>query len=220
LTGGSPRDGLARVLAAALVTVPAMTLATVLAGSAPAMAASGDAVGHAAHPARPLAAFPDGPPARVTGGFGEDTCAACHFTFDDHPPAGRLDVAGFPDCYVGGEGYDLVVRLEDPDMAVAGFQLAVRAAADATQAGELAAGNDGQRVTVQVDRDVAFAQHTLDGATPTAPGKARWHVRWTAPPGHRPVALHAAALAGDGDRSQEGDRTYRVEQVADGKSCR
>jgi hypothetical protein len=192
LTGGATGDGLARVLAAALVAVPATT----------------------------LAAFPDGPPARVTGGFGEDSCAACHFTFNDAVPAGRLHVAGFPDCYVAGEGYDLVVRLEDPDMAVAGFQLAVRSVVDTTQAGELAADeDDGGRVVVQVDRDVAFAQHALDGSTPTAPGKARWHIRWTAPPGYRPVVLHAAALAGDGDRSQEGDRTYTVEQAAGGEPC-
>jgi hypothetical protein len=72
---------------------------------------------------------------------------------------------------------------------------------------------------VQVDRDVAFAQHTLDGSAPTAPGKARWHIRWTAPPGYRPVVLHAAALAGDGDRSQVGDRTYTVERTAGGEPC-
>lgn len=238
MTGGGAEGGPAavpaRVPAGAVAGVPVGAMAGMLAAGLAAalaivlsMSTPGDAVAHSAHTAPPapftlpLASFPDGPPARVTGGFGEDTCAACHFTFDDAPPAGRLEVAGLPDCYRGGDGYDLVVTLEDSDMAVAGFQLAVRVRADATQAGELTAGaNDGQRVTVQVDRGVAFAQHTLNGSTPTAPGEARWRVRWTAPSEGRPVVLHATALAGDGDHSQEGDRTYSAKHASGGKACR
>jgi hypothetical protein len=169
-----------------------------------------------------LALFPDGPPARVTGGFGEDSCATCHFTSDDTPPAGRLDVAGFPDCYGAGEQYELVISLEAPDLVVAGFQLAVRVARDTSQAGRLDVRDDDERgrVAVLVDRDVAFAQHTADGSSPPAPGAASWRVSWTAPAGHARLLLHAAGLAGDGDRSEEGDRTYVVELDSGGKACR
>jgi hypothetical protein len=239
LTGRGANGGPAEVPAGDTAAVPAAVptaAVALLVGLAAALSivlsisAPGDAVAHSAHPAHPahpaaftlpLAWFPDGPPARVTGGFDEDTCAACHFTFDDAPPAGRLEVAGLPDCYRAGDGYDLAVTLEDPDMVVAGFQLAVRVRADATQAGELAAGaNDASRVTVQMDRGVAFAQHTLTGSTLTHSGQARWRVRWTAPSDDRPVVLHAAALAGDGDLSQEGDRTYSVTHGSGGKACR
>jgi hypothetical protein len=164
-----------------------------------------------------LAHFPDGPPARVTGGFGEDTCGACHFDFGYAPAQGRAEVAGFPGCYSPGAAYDLEVVLEDPGMAVAGFQLAVRFEADGTQAGILAAAPEhATAVAVVVDRDVAFAQHTLDGSALPAPGAAHWRIRWTAPPGADRVLLHAAMVAGDGDRSQDGDVVYTVERMADG----
>jgi hypothetical protein len=177
-----------------------------------------------AHPAPALslfvAPFPDGPPARVTGGFGEDTCADCHFSLNDATPPGTLSVAGFPPCYREGERYELIVTLEDPDMAVAGFQLAVRFARDASQAGILATPEEeAGRVAVLTDRDVMFAQHALDGTTLAEPGAARWRVHWTAPAGPGRVLLHAAGLAGDGDHSQEGDRAYSVEGVSGGKSC-
>jgi hypothetical protein len=172
-------------------------------------------------PAISLGHFPDGPPARVTGGFGEDSCAACHFPYGDAPPAGRLEVSGFPDCYRAGERYELTVALEDDAMEVAGFQLAVRLARDTSRAGELTVPDDERgRVAVVRDRDVDFAQHTLDGTDLVDAGTARWRVHWTAPAGHGKVLLHAAGLAGDGDRSQEGDRTYTVERRAGGKACR
>jgi hypothetical protein len=177
-----------------------------------------------AHPAPAVslaaAPFPDGPPARVTGGFGEDTCADCHFNYDEAAPPGTLNVAGFPACYREGERYELIVTLQDPDMAAAGFQLAVRFARDASHAGILATPDEeAGRVAVLTDREIMFAQHTLDGSTLTEPGAASWSVHWTAPAGRGRVLLHVAGLAGDGDQSQEGDRTYSVEGASGGKSC-
>jgi ketosteroid isomerase-like protein len=59
----------------------------------------------------------------------------------------------------------------------------------------------------------------VDGSVPPAPGSAHWRVLWTAPAEHRTVLLHVAGLAGDGDQSSEGDRTYTAELVAGGEPC-
>jgi hypothetical protein len=203
------------------VAVGAAALGAVLlaAGAAVAWSTVAVAAPVARAPAVAPAAFPDGPPARVTGGFGEDTCAACHFTMDDAPPAGRLEVTGFPGGHQAGTDYDLVVLLEDPAMAVAGFQLTTRFD-DGSQAGSLSVPEAGRgRVSVVTDRQVAFAQHGVDGTELAEPGAARWVVRWTAPAEPGTVFIHAAALAGDGDRSQEGDRTYALEKSSEAMEC-
>jgi hypothetical protein len=112
------------------------------------------------------------------------------------------------------------VTLHDPGMAAAGFQLAVGFARDASQAGILATPEDeAGRVAVVTDRDVMYAQHALDGSSLTEPGAASWRVEWTAPASPGRVLLHVAGLAGDGDQSQEGDRTYSVERASGGKPC-
>jgi hypothetical protein len=167
-----------------------------------------------------LAHFPDGPPARVTGGFGEDTCAACHFDWDDGSPSGGMRVEGFPDCPSGDASYDLAVVIEDPDMAVAGFQLAVRHTTDGTQAGTLAVPESQfDLVSVLDDSGLLFAQQRLRGSEIVEEGVARWRIRWTAPAGGEPVVLHAAGIAGDGDRSQAGDHVYTGELESGRAGC-
>ena len=55
--------------------------------------------------------FRDGPPARVTGGFGEDSCLACHSGKALNEAGGRLTLSGFPEMYVPGARYELELRL-------------------------------------------------------------------------------------------------------------
>jgi hypothetical protein len=157
--------------------------------------------------------FRDGPPARVTGGFGEDSCYACHWEGTENDETGVLAVHGFPGAYDPGVAYDLEVVLARPGMAVAGFQLATRHEGDGSQAGELGVpADETQRVTVLVEREIHFAQHLLPGTQLTSPDTARWMVRWTAPEEpHAQVLLHLSAVAGDGDSSQMGDAVYTLE---------
>ena len=157
--------------------------------------------------------FRDGPPARVTGGFGEDSCYACHWDGAENDEAGSLTVDDFPDRYEAGAVYDLEVAVAHPNLEVAGFQLAVRRAEDGAQAGRLQVGvGEEDRVRILTDREIDFAHHLLPGIEPSGGNAARWGVRWMAPEvPDGAVLLHVSAVAGDGDDSQMGDAVYTIE---------
>jgi hypothetical protein len=157
--------------------------------------------------------FRDGPPARVTGGFGEDSCYACHWDGTENDEVGSLRVSGFPERFEPGASYPLELVLARPGMAVAGFQLAVRHAEDTTQAGRLEVPESEKgRVGILTEREVQFAHHLLPGIEPASADTARWSVMWTAPEGSEArVLLHVSAVAGDDDESQMGDAVYTLE---------
>jgi hypothetical protein len=236
---GAPRR--VRVAAWPALVAGGVTAATLLAGAGPAASAL---------PPTALPAFRDGPPGRVTGGFGEDTCAACHFqdntagaggaagdgaaetaagaggaagdgaaeTAAGAPggPLGSLVVEGWAGCYQPGSTHSLLVTLHHPGMAAGGFQLAVRFAADTTQAGELEVPEpERDRVAILLERGTRFAHHTLEGSGPVRPDEARWTLGWVAPAEGGAVRLHVAAVAGDGDDSQLGDTVYTLELASD-----
>jgi hypothetical protein len=161
-------------------------------------------------------AFQDGPPVRSTGGFGEDSCQGCHFGGRANDPAGSLGLTGLPDRFVPGDSYALVVTVEHPDLAVAGFQLTIRDIEAGAQVGtfEVPADERG-RVDVTDARDVMFVHHSASGAELDKDGHGRWTIRWTAPQTVGPIVVHAAAVAGDGDASQAGDHVYTLEQSAE-----
>jgi hypothetical protein len=71
-------------------------------------------------------AHPDRPPVAHTGGFGEPTCHACHFDFEQGRGPGRLALEGVPQPAEAGVPYEIAVVLEHRDMAAAGFQLTTR----------------------------------------------------------------------------------------------
>jgi hypothetical protein len=156
------------------------------------------------------AAFPDGAPARVTGGFGEDSCFACHWEGQENDGVGRLVIEGVPERYEPGEPYELAIEISRPGMTLGGFQLAARMAADTLQAGTFSVRDaDAGRVAVVTDRGVQFVQHTEAGTALSGEDRVRWRVNWTAPESGR-VVFHVSAVAGDGDRSQMGDHVYTL----------
>lgn len=159
--------------------------------------------------------FRDGPPARVTGGFGEDSCLACHFGNELNESRGQLMLGGLPGIYEPGATYELELALARPGMAVAGFQLAIRHDPDGTQAGALAVPEAEQsRTGLLAERGQQFAQHRLAHSSPGPDGTLRWKLTWIAPETGGRVLLHAAAVAGDGDESQTGDYVYTLEAVS------
>ena len=157
-------------------------------------------------------AFPYGAPPGTTGGFGEPTCAQCHFGAELNDPAGSLTIEGLPERYTPGQAYRLIVRLRRPQMAAAGFQLSIRTAAGA-QAGTLAAADSAGAIHVQTSHGVEYAGHTEPGSRLATMGEAEWPLLWTAPATPSgPVTRSAAANAGDDDRSPLGDYVYALEQ--------
>jgi hypothetical protein len=159
-------------------------------------------------------AFPAGAPPGFTGGFGQPTCAQCHFA-DQDDRAVRVVVEGAPEAYTPGALYRLTVRVEDGAMRAAGFQLAARFA-DGPEEGRTAGTLRpvGPGVAAVLDGSgVLYAGH--DAPRLAEDGAAVWTVEWQAPaaPAHT-VALHLAALAADGDGSQFGDVVRTAERIA------
>lgn len=150
-------------------------------------------------------AYRTGPPAAHTGGFGEPTCATCHYS--DAGP-GELVISG-PDAYTPGEAHELRVTLRDPDMRAGGFQLSARFAAGdgrGTQAGAFQL-DDG--LAVVTAGGVEYVGHDDDGVRYASGHEpAEWRIRWTAPAEGGAVRFHAAANAANDDDSEFGDRVH------------
>lgn len=162
-------------------------------------------------------AFPDAPPAAVTGGFGEDGCHACHFEFDVNSGGGRLQVEGWPANFEPGAQYPLRLQLQHPGMATAGFQLAIRDEAG-VQAGAFHLIDRAEgRIEVQPHAGVAYVQHS-EAAPSTPEDTSGWALTWQAPQEIRPVVLHISAVAGDGDGSQVGDHVYALALTSEPRS--
>lgn len=155
-------------------------------------------------------AYPDGAPPATTGGFGEPTCELCHFGGAVNEAGGTLAIEGLPARYTPGETYRLLLRLRREGAGAAGFQLAARHE-DGTQAGRLAPADVDAGLRVQSASGVQYAGHTDAGTAVDADGAAAWALTWTAPADARPVVLHAAANAADGDGSPLGDQVYTAE---------
>ena len=62
----------------------------------------------------PGASYVDGPPPAHAGGFGGDTCHACHFENDLDAPGGSLTLRGVPEAFEPSATYRITVALERP----------------------------------------------------------------------------------------------------------
>jgi hypothetical protein len=157
----------------------------------------------AATAARP---YLDGPPPGTTGGFGEPTCAQCHYDVEHPDPAGQLEVRGFPESWRPGERYLLSVGLHRPGMGRGGFQLAIRFSSG-EQAGTITSIDD--RTSIETLHGISYAYQTVLGADLPTPGENVWKLEWRAPePAALTVVLHAVGNAANNDDSQFGDHIY------------
>jgi hypothetical protein len=150
--------------------------------------------------------FIDGPPPGTTGGFGEPTCAQCHYDVGQPDPNGALQVEGFPDSWVPDEQYDITVRLHRPGMGRGGFQLAIRFA-NGEQAGTLTPTDD--RTATELFTGITYAYQTVLGAEQPTQHRNTWQIEWRAPrTPTQTVILHAVGNAANNDDSQFGDHIY------------
>ena len=164
------------------------------------------------------AAYVDGPPAGHTGGFGEPTCAACHFDHVINEPRGRLTLSGLPVAYESTASYRIRIALARAEMASAGFQLSARFSdgpSRGKQAGTLRPLDDRAEVAHDADSPIAYLQHAETG-TGVADASVSWTFEWQAPssPGGE-VVFDVAANAANDDLSAFGDWIYTAtERVA------
>ncbi len=169
---------------------------------------SGDRPHAAAHPPTHI----EGPPPGHTGGFGEPTCATCHFGAPLNQPGATLEVAGLEGGYRPGQRHAVTVRFESFDMLAAGFQGAFRFE-DGDRRGAGAGGirplDDRVTVVRGEGGDTEYVQHTRAGSAPTD-GAIEWTFEWQAPDAEAPVVLHIAANSGGGDDSPLDDLVYAL----------
>lgn len=193
-----------------------------LPGPAAALCAAGlfAMVGAAAIPAGDSGAGPpapahtpphsEGPLPGFTGGFGEPTCAACHFGAPLNEPGATLELIGLEGGYRPGQQHPVTVRFESFDMLAAGFQGAFRfedGDRRGAGAGKIRLLDDRVTVVRGGDGDTEYVQHTRAGSAPISDA-IEWTFEWRAPETEAPVVLHIAANSGGGDDSPLDDLVY------------
>jgi len=150
--------------------------------------------------------FLDGPPPGTTGGFGEPTCAQCHYDVEQPDPNGTLQVEGFPDSWTSEKSYLLTIRLQRPEMGRGGFQLAIRFT-NGNQAGTLTPTDD--RTATEPLNGITYAYQTVLGVELQSANENTWQLEWRAPrTPSQTVILHAVGNAANNDDSQFGDHIY------------
>lgn len=180
---------------------------TILAAAATAAATAAVVATAAASTRGGLLAYREGPPPGHTGGFGEPTCAECHFGGPVNPDRGSVNVE-IPTAFEPGRTYRIAVALTHPDMRVAGYQLAVRfddGPRRGEQAGTLRPVGPRTAVTGDTATGVRYAHQTAGGTALSGTGEARWVLEWRAPETDGDVAVHVAANAANDDASEFGD---------------
>ncbi len=158
-----------------------------------------------------LLSFAKGPLPKHTGGFGEETCTACH---DDHKlnegraRGGVFQIEGAPKTYVAGQTYPLTVVIGQPGQVRWGFQLSARFADTGRQAGKLLPVDEFTQVVQE--GGIQYMEHTLAGTRPrTADGPVEFHFNWMAPESSgAQVLFNAAGNAADNSNSPMGDYIY------------
>lgn len=159
-----------------------------------------------------LAAGAKLPPAALTGGFSEPTCAACH-TGPVNPPGGRVTINP-PLSYIPGSApVPIQVTIQDTGMNRWGFELSARFG-NGTQAGTLESRE--QQTTVRTANGVQYALQT--DAPVQASTTFTFTVYWTAPPDNSKgeVVFNAVGMASNNDGKVDLDHTYKVEVRSSG----
>lgn len=190
----------------AAASVAALALLFVTMTSLRPVGASHDQRGGESH------AYLDNPPLAHTGGFGEPTCRFCHAGSDLNVEPGTLSMVGLPDAIEPGSTYTVIVELRRPELAAAGFELAIR---DTTGVSYGALLSGGAETDIRRHHNgVDYAFHTLVGTNPISTEVARWAVRWKTPDTLRGDAvLSITANAANGDNSEFGDAIYQTSVV-------
>ncbi len=153
----------------------------------------------------------EGPPPGHTGGFGEPTCATCHFGAPLNEPGATLEVVGLEGGYRPGQRHPVTVRFESFDMLAAGFQGSFRfedGDRRGAGAGEIRP-LDNRVTVVRGEHGTEYVQHTRAGSVPTD-GVVDWTFEWRAPDAETPIVLHLAANSGGGDDSPLDDLVYTL----------
>ncbi len=126
----------------------------------------------------------------------------CHFDAEAVVQSDALTLNGLPDRLVGGEVYELEVKLAVAGMGAAGMLLS---ALDEAGAG---AGAFAPADEVRVETKAAQARSTPKAADPDG-GEISWRMSWTAPDEIAgPIRFYLSANAANDDESPFGDMIH------------
>jgi uncharacterized protein (TIGR03437 family) len=166
-------------------------------------------------------AYAEGPPAAVTGGFGEPTCTDCHTGTALNGGSGKVTITG-PQTYTSGGTFNITVTVFDAAQRRWGFELSARTQAG-KQAGTLKVGTDGFTQFVPTSNGIQYIAHTIagtrNGIRDTGSGVS-FNFSWTAPDvSAGPVIFNAAGNAANGDGTQFGDHIYSTSLTSQPQSA-
>jgi hypothetical protein len=149
----------------------------------------------------------------VTGGFGQLTCnqQLCHSGQALNAPGGSLTINGVPAEYQPGQTYAITVTLARMGQMRWGFELAVRAASDGQQAGNIVV-TDGLQTERRSQSGIQYIHHTLSGTSPGTSGPKSWTFNWTAPATQVGIIrFNAAGNAANNNGTNLGDFIYTAQ---------
>jgi hypothetical protein len=154
-----------------------------------------------------------GAPVAHTGAPGEQTCAegGCHDDNGLNSGKAQLEISLLEDAakIEAGKTYHLKVKISDENVTRFGFQLVA-----------LDQGNDncGTFKVTDISRtqkleskklNRSYITYTFDGTDAVYKGAGEWTVEWKAPEKMpRNVTFYAAAVSGNDDMSDKGDKVY------------
>lgn len=154
-----------------------------------------------------------GPLPSHTGAPGEQTCFACHSSFEVNSGAGNLTISGLPRIYFPNQEIPVTVTLSDTNAKLYGFQMT------AIDWQGRAAGNfvlpDKNPPPLQILSGTVgnstrnYIEHTAEGITPNMPNARRWTFIWRAPAQRiGRVRFFTAGNAADGGGDTRVDYIY------------
>ncbi len=163
--------------------------------------------------------FSSGPPARRTGGTGDQLCVACHGGTAANGGPGSVKItlpAGA--TYTPGTKQRIMVTVSDPDQVRWGFQLTARLNSDLTngRAGDLTPTDANTQIRCDSGNigtckagEVQFIEHTQPGTRNGTKTGATFEFDWMPPAaGAGSVTFYVAGNAANGNGSSSGDRIY------------
>ena len=144
-------------------------------------------------------AFPNGAPWGSANPKVQPNCSSCHFDEEAVTESGAIVLSGLPDHAVGGEVYDLTLKLKMPVEGATGFLISANNGAFSAQR-----------------PDLEFRGSEIRSISPSAGSEVQWTFTWAAPASwEKPVVFEIGVNAANDDASPFGDeihfRTYGVD---------
>lgn len=157
-----------------------------------------------------------GAPASHTGAPGEKTCATSGCHDDTSPNIGSaklsFELGAHETTFVPGQTYPIKVKITDPKINRFGFQILALESKSLNDMGSFQI-SDSTRTQIVSNlyelKDRKYVTYTFDGTDAVYEGCGEWIVNWTAPANvKKGVTFYVAAVSGNDDMSDKGDKVY------------